>query len=192
MKSQFTKSVHAVFRTAFLITTLLTLIIFISCSKDEDPPLPDSDGDGVVDEEDNCPLVSNPDQADSDGDGIGDVCEDDADEDGIPDDEDNCPETENSDQLDSDEDGIGDVCDPVPTTVEQDKDHIQASLDATLDCIMSFESGAAIETVLTDFMGISNGDTLHLEWIDTLNNRLSAVVPKSDDPRFDIDLFEGT
>ena len=35
----------------------------------------DTDGDGVCDKTDNCPLVSNPDQADSDNDGIGDACE---------------------------------------------------------------------------------------------------------------------
>jgi hypothetical protein len=35
----------------------------------------DSDGDGIVDFRDNCPMVPNADQADSDGDGIGDVCE---------------------------------------------------------------------------------------------------------------------
>lgn len=35
---------------------------------------PDSDGDGVPDLVDNCPLVANPDQQDSDGDGIGDTC----------------------------------------------------------------------------------------------------------------------
>jgi MYXO-CTERM domain-containing protein len=37
------------------------------------PPL-DSDGDGIADDEDNCPLVANPDQADSVGDGVGDAC----------------------------------------------------------------------------------------------------------------------
>ncbi len=36
---------------------------------------PDSDGDGVIDDCDNCPSVYNPDQADTDGDGIGDACE---------------------------------------------------------------------------------------------------------------------
>jgi uncharacterized repeat protein (TIGR01451 family) len=36
---------------------------------------PDHDGDGVPDELDNCPDVSNPGQTDSDGDGIGDSCE---------------------------------------------------------------------------------------------------------------------
>ena len=35
----------------------------------------DSDGDGVPDDQDNCPNTPNPDQTDSDGDAIGDACE---------------------------------------------------------------------------------------------------------------------
>jgi hypothetical protein len=35
----------------------------------------DTDSDGVSDDVDNCPKVSNPDQADTDGDGVGDACE---------------------------------------------------------------------------------------------------------------------
>jgi YD repeat-containing protein len=37
--------------------------------------LADSDGDGVPDMTDNCPLVPNPGQGDSDGDGVGDACD---------------------------------------------------------------------------------------------------------------------
>jgi hypothetical protein len=36
---------------------------------------PDHDRDGVLDIDDNCALVANPDQADADGDGTGDSCE---------------------------------------------------------------------------------------------------------------------
>ncbi|MES2682100.1 MAG: S8 family serine peptidase, partial [Pseudomonadota bacterium] len=42
---------------------------------EEPPPPVDSDGDTVVDAEDNCPAVANTDQADADADGTGDACE---------------------------------------------------------------------------------------------------------------------
>ncbi len=80
-----------------------------------EPPEPvDTDGDGVNDDEDNCPEVDNPDQADSNGDGVGDACEhlpSDHDEDNVNDEIDNCPEVANPVQEDSDGDGIGDACD---------------------------------------------------------------------------------
>jgi thrombospondin type 3 repeat protein len=38
-------------------------------------PQPDADGDGVLDDVDNCPGVANPDQQDADGDGAGDACD---------------------------------------------------------------------------------------------------------------------
>lgn len=64
---------------------------------------PDSDGDGVADDIDNClntpnPLVGGV-QPNSDGDALGDAC-------------DNCPFVSNQDQADLDGDNIGDLCDP--------------------------------------------------------------------------------
>ena len=52
---------------------------------DDEPPLPDGDGDGIPDGVDNCPSVANPSQSDLDGDGLGDACDPDDDGDGVSD-----------------------------------------------------------------------------------------------------------
>jgi subtilisin-like proprotein convertase family protein len=41
---------------------------------------PDSDGDGLADDEDNCTVLANADQHDTDGDGIGNLCDGDFDQ----------------------------------------------------------------------------------------------------------------
>ena len=92
----------------------------------------DSDGDGVPDDEDNCPDARNADQADADGDDIGDVCDSyegdnstDDDDDGIANSQDNCPAAANEDQADQDNDGLGDACDNCPAVAnpeQQDTD----------------------------------------------------------------------
>lgn len=71
----------------------------------------DIDGDGDLNEEDNCPDNYNPSQRDTDEDGLGDACDNDDDGDGLSDGEDNCQYFQNIDQLDTDEDGAGDACD---------------------------------------------------------------------------------
>jgi len=76
-----------------------------------DGPPGDVDGDGVPDEQDNCPAVANPDQANEDGDAFGDAC-------------DPCPPIADSDPpVDTDHDGVSDACDPHPTVAG---DHIVA------------------------------------------------------------------
>jgi hypothetical protein len=76
-----------------------------------DPNNPDTDGDGILDGIDNCPLTANADQKDTDGDGIGDACDTDADGDGILNAVDNCPLVANVDQADMNQDSEGDACD---------------------------------------------------------------------------------
>jgi len=79
--------------------------------------LPDTDADGVVDEDDNCPKAANPGQGDMDSDGAGDECDQDIDGDraevihGYYIGSDNCPFAYNPDQQDLDGDGLGDACD---------------------------------------------------------------------------------
>jgi hypothetical protein len=87
----------------------------------------DSDGDGVIDSQDNCPELANPDQADCDGDGIGDLCAiadglaSDCNENAIPDNcEDDCNlngypddcDIADGTSSDCDSNGIPDECDP--------------------------------------------------------------------------------
>lgn len=62
-------------------------------------PNVDSDGDGLADSIDKCPMKSSQDNRDHDGDGLGDIC-------------DPCPMFTNN--TNSDSDAIGDMCDPRP------------------------------------------------------------------------------
>ncbi len=76
------------------------------------PGRADTDGDGLDDGTDNCPIAVNPDQGDRvHPNGIGDAC-DDPDGDNIPDLTDLCPDAWAATNADSDGDGLGDACDP--------------------------------------------------------------------------------
>ncbi|MCD6390182.1 MAG: thrombospondin type 3 repeat-containing protein [Desulfobulbaceae bacterium] len=81
------------------------------CDGTEDPGDYDRDGDGFLNNHDNCPGVANMSQADTDGDGIGDACDGDIDNDGRINSQDNCPYVVNISQADIDGDGVGDSCD---------------------------------------------------------------------------------
>uniref|UniRef100_UPI001300961D PKD domain-containing protein n=1 Tax=Lewinella sp. IMCC34183 TaxID=2248762 RepID=UPI001300961D len=86
-----------------------------------EPAVVDTDGDGIPDDEDNCPTVANADQelttfyADGDGDGYGTpdttvmACV--APEGFVANALDNCPEVNSQDLTDTDGDGIGNACD---------------------------------------------------------------------------------
>lgn len=95
---------------------------------DATPAVADSDGDGILDANDNCPNVYNPDQANFDDDALGNACDPDDDNDGIPDAQDNCQYDYNPQQYDTDKDGIGDACD-----TDIDGDNVVDAVDACLD-----------------------------------------------------------
>lgn len=77
-------------------------------------PILDDDGDGVENDEDNCPSDANANQRDSDGDGDGDACDDDDDNDGLTDDVERELGTSQT-KSDTDGDGVEDADDAYPT-----------------------------------------------------------------------------
>ncbi len=223
MKKKFIPS----FITQQLFSWMIMFFVLFSCTNDDAPQVLDTDGDGIADEVDNCPLVPNKDQIDSDGDGVGDACESDFDGDGIIDSLDNCPEIENPGQEDADNDGIGDACeadtdgdgviddiDNCPeianpdqkdsdgdglgdacdeTTVAQDQANIQSSFDSIVDCVESLIDGAAVDVVIRDFIGLIDGDTVNLEWLENLASGLESVVDLGEiDNRIDINSISAT
>ena len=92
-------------------------IAFLFNGGNGNPIASDTDGDGIPDDEDNCPTIPNAPQADTDADGSGDACDacpadpfNDGDGDGICGNVDNCPNVVNPGQEDSDGDGVGNAC----------------------------------------------------------------------------------
>jgi spore coat protein CotH len=85
----------------------------LSAPDDETAPPADDgdrDGDGVPDDDDNCPDAANPGQENSDGGSSGNACDPDDDNDKVKDVDDNCDLVPNAGQADADGDGIGDAC----------------------------------------------------------------------------------
>ncbi|MFO0751649.1 MAG: amidohydrolase family protein, partial [Myxococcota bacterium] len=175
----------------------------------------DPDGDNLVGVDDNCPDWFNAirpmdggKQPDTDGDGLGDVCDpcplqanttacesvnpDDIDGDSVLNDSDNCPSDANPGQEDRDHDNIGDLCDACPddsneggkacpSTISQVKqDAALKGSDVFLPGVMCVSAGKDFFTVQTkgattpDFNGLyvfagasglkcTPGDTIDLQ-----------------------------
>ena len=85
---------------------------------------PDTDGDGIDDDSDLCPLIPDPGQEDTDVDFVGDAC-------------DNCDTVQNPNQADNDGDGFGNACDvcfTIPDPGQADGDGDGAG-DACDNCL---------------------------------------------------------
>ncbi len=136
----------------------------------------DDDNDGILDVDDNCPLIGNANQLDTDGDMMGDACDTDDDNDGILDADDNCPLTANADQADADDDGIGDVCDNdadndgVPNDIDQCADTPQGTTVDVTGCPIFSLPASNFRVLTTGESCISSNDGgISVEAAETLN-----------------------
>ncbi|QQR90840.1 MAG: thrombospondin type 3 repeat-containing protein [Myxococcales bacterium] len=130
----------------------------------------DSDGDGVINSQDNCPSVANTKQRDRDDDGIGDLCDDDLDGDGLDNAIDVCDDTDSYGEPDYDGDGLRDDCDSCPLQFNiaqknRDGDNLgdacELDNEATLSRVayfLSFENGSG-DLELTPSARFDQGDS---------------------------------
>ena len=109
----------------------------------------DTDGDGVPDYRDNCPLLANPVQADTDDDGVGDAC-------------DICPNNLPGDQVDPDGCQRAD-CDEDSDVDLEDFRSMQICFDpgqtATQECDACFDMNDDDYVDLDDYPGFSDSLT---------------------------------
>lgn len=109
----------------------------------------DTDGDGIPDDEDACPL-----DADND-----------IDADGVCGDVDNCPNISNPNQEDVDEDSLGDACDTCPNDADNDidSDGVCGDVDWCADTFVP--ENVLIEDLLPNHFALINNDNLFDTWI---------------------------
>ncbi|MGH2625365.1 MAG: thrombospondin type 3 repeat-containing protein [Anaerolineales bacterium] len=107
----------------------------------EETAIVDSDLDGIVDGDDNCPQTANEDQKDADLDSLGDLC-------------DNCPLRANEDQKDVDLDSLGDLCDNCPLRANEDQKDLD--LDSLGDLCDNCPQGANNDQKDIDVDGVGD------------------------------------
>lgn len=64
---------------------------------------------------------------------------------------------------------------PEETTVDEDKENIQATLDNMLVCVDDMTSSRAIDVLLRDFLQMSDGEVYNEEWANNLSSNFEDV-----------------
>jgi len=153
-----------------LLACACVICLAVGCGDDGGTTEPevDTDGDGVVDSEDNCPNIANANQLNTDGDSEGNACDTDDDNDGVLDAADNCPLVANPGQEDANSNGVGDACegdmdgDGVPDATDNcplvyNPDQADADGDGTGDAcegaLTPCDSAALIVATANDSLG---------------------------------------
>ncbi len=128
-------------------------------------PISDDDGDGVADDDDNCPDVSNADQLDTDGDGSGDACDDDDDNDGLSDDVEDELGTDPANS-DSDGDGVSDLSDAYPTDGTRSEEEVVVEVEepTVAEVIETIVEDVVVETPTIEGIDDSIVDQISKLW----------------------------
>ena len=133
----------------------------------------DSDGDGKVDQIDNCPSVSNASQVDQDGDSVGDACDSDRDNDNVPNGSDLFPD-DATEAFDFDGDATGDNAD-----TDDDNDGMTDDFELLFNLNPKNEADAAGDNDndgLNNKAEFDNGTNPNIANSDTIDTDLDGVT----------------
>ena len=108
-------------------------------------PFTDEDGDGVGDDEDNCPMVPNASQLDFDTDGLGDACDEDDDGDSVLDLNDTCQQGALMWTSDAQSDHDGDGCRDSVEDADDDNDGVYDFADTCAAGQLGWASSSATD-----------------------------------------------
>jgi len=82
-----------------------------------------------------------------------------------------------------------DPMEPVPTTVAEDRENIQTTMDNMLVCVEDMTQARSIDIFLRDMLDVSDGEALNEEWAENLSDGFEQVFDFeniNDSQRFNI------